>query len=285
MQTPFPWFYDITPEQSDYSTAKSAVFGIPYGEPGSEGCARAPEAVFEASPQVESFDDELAWYTGESGIATVGREVLSQPLATVEAASSLISRLLPGLLDEGKFPLMVGGSGAVVAPALEHYLARYPDLGLVRLDAQAGVVRQALGTPVRHVTAVGLRRVSAAEWKAHQAADSLTTVWGGGWAPADWLGEFRRAIAPLPRQVYVSVDVSALDPALMPATPVAEPGGLSWQQLCHGLSEVFATHEVVGLDVTGLTPIEGLHGADFLVAKLLYRAIGLKHRVASQVLA
>ncbi|HEY9855254.1 MAG TPA: arginase family protein [Stenomitos sp.] len=281
MQTPFPWFFDISPEQSDYATAKSALFGIPYGGPGFEDCAQAPAAVFEASPQVESFDDELGWYSGESGIATVGREELSRPLTSLDEAAQLIDRFLPQLLSDGKFPLMVGGSGAVVAPALAHHLERCPDLGVVRFDAMASVVSQLPASPV---AAVGLRRVSEAEWGALQGREALTTVWGGGWTPGDWLGEFRKAIAPLPRQVYVSVDVSALDPALMPATPVAEPGGLSWQQLCRGLSELFAAHEVVGLDVTGLTPIAGLHSADFLVAKLLYRAIGLKYGASRKVL-
>lgn len=278
MHTPTPWFFDISPEQSDYSTARSTVFGIPYGEPGYEACATAPAAVFEASPQVESFDDDLRWFIGESGIATVGREALEQPLATLSEAEALMGRLLPPLLADGKFPLMVGGSPALVGSALSHHLERTPSLGLVRFDARAEVAVRGLGMPLEHVAAVGVRRVTRDEWSVLQDDPRLSALWGGTRTPADWPGEFRRVLARMPRQVYVSVDVSALDPALMPATPVAEPGGLSWQQLCGALEELFAEYEVVGLDITGLTPIEGLHSADFLVAKLMYRVIGLKQR-------
>lgn len=273
---PTPWFFDITPEQSDYASARSALFGVPYGEPGYEACADAPAAVFEASPQVESFDEELGWFTGESGIATVGREALERRLGTLAEAEALLDRLLPPLISDGKFPVMVGGSPSLVGPAVSRHLDRYPSLGLVRFDARATVATRAHDLPLAHVAAVGVRRVSEAEWKALQGAERGTTVWGGTLTSADWFEAFREAMVPLPREVYVSVDVSALDPALMPATPVSEPGGLSWQQLCRGLAELFATREVVGLDVTGLTPIKGLHSADFLVAKLLYRAIGLK---------
>lgn len=279
MQSSSPWFFDLTSEQTDYRTARSALFGIPYGGPGLERCAEAPSAVFEASPQVESFDDELGWYSGESGIATVGHEALERPLSAWAEAKALMTRLLPPLLDDGKFAVMLGGSGALVAPALTHHLARVPELGVIRFDAGARVVTELLSLPARHVTAVGLRRASQGEWHALQHGH-VTSVWGGAWAPGEWLEEFRRAIATQPSRVYLSVDVSALDPGVMPATPFAEPGGLSWPQLCQGLAEVFATRKVVGFDVTGLTPIPGLHAADFLVAKLLYRAIGLKHRAA-----
>lgn len=278
MQTPTPWFFDITPEQSDYASAKSAVFGLPYGEPGYEACARTPAAVFEASPQVESFDEELRWFTGESGIATVGREALERPLPTLADAEALLDGLLLPLLEDGKFPVMIGGSPGLVCPAVARHLERTPSLGLVRFDARAQVATRAQGMPLEHVAAVGVRRVSREEWSGIEGARRLSTLWGGTRTPADWLDALRRVTASLPRQVYVSVDVSALDPALMPATPCAEPGGLSWQQLCQGLAELFATREVVGLDVTGLTPIAGLHSADFLVAKLVYRAIGLKQR-------
>lgn len=285
MLTPTPWFFDLTPEQTDYTTAKSVLLGLPYGEPGYEGCAQAPLAVFTASPQVESFDDELRWYSGESGIATVGREALEQPLATLEEAVALMDRHLLPLLDDGKFPLLVGGSPALVLPAVSRHLERRPDLGMVRFDSRAGVATQALDLPLAHITAIGVRRVSAPELSSLQGRPNVTMVWGGSRAPVDWLEEFRRAITPLPRQVYLSVDVSALDPALMPATPIPEPGGLSWPQLCQSLAELFATREVVGLDVTGLTPLSGLHSADFLVAKLLYRVIGLRHQVAGGVLS
>jgi agmatinase len=74
--------------------------------------------------------------------------------------------------------------------------------------------------------------------------------------------------------VYLTIDLDGLDPSIMPATGTPEPGGLRWEQVTT-LLRIVATHrEIIGMDVVELLPTPGLHAADFLAAKLIYRTLG-----------
>lgn len=287
-------FFDLVPEQRDYATARAAVFGVPFEGAVSYGggAARGPRAVLEASPQVETFDHELGMSPCERGIVGVGGEGFDTPLLDFDAVRAHIDRTLPRLIADGKFPIMIGGDHSVVPPVIPHYLKAYPELGILQLDAHADLrdayddnpnshacaIRRSLDNPIKQVTSIGIRNISKEEWDYLQSESRITVVWGGSRmvAAADWQEEVRRAIAKLPRHVYLTIDVDGLDPAIMPATGTPEPGGLSWQQAMFCLDELFKNHEVVGMDVNELAPIEGLHAPDFLVAKLIYRAIGLR---------
>jgi agmatinase len=81
-------------------------------------------------------------------------------------------------------------------------------------------------------------------------------------------------IDALPEEVYVTVDLDALDPAIMPATGTPEPGGLDWYRTIAVLRAVAAARRIVGFDVVELAPIPGFVGPDFLAAKLVYRLLG-----------
>lgn len=289
-------FFGLPDEQSDYRHAQAAVFTTPfegavsYGHGTSEG----PAAVLEASQQVELFDHELGWSPCDVGIATVEPEQVSKPLGSFEEVKATIDRLLPRLLADDKFPILIGGDHSVMPPVIPHYMAKYPELGILQIDAHADLrseyddnpnshacaIRRALDHPLRHVTSVGIRNISAEEWTWLQEQQNLSIVWGGSRmvSESDWQAQVRAAIAKLPRHVYLTIDVDGLDPSIMPSTGTPEPGGLSWQQACFVLSELFGTREVVGMDVNELAPIASLHGPDFLVAKLIYRAIGLKFK-------
>jgi len=52
-----------------------------------------------------------------------------------------------------------------------------------------------------------------------------------------------------------------------------EPGGLHWYETIEFLRAVFAQRTVVGFDVVELSPLAGLHHADFLAAKLVAEMI------------
>ena len=64
----------------------------------------------------------------------------------------------------------------------------------------------------------------------------------------------------------------------MPATGTPEPGGLGWRTALDFLDKLFRRARVVGCDVVELAPIEGLHHADFTIARLVYKLIGMRFR-------
>lgn len=289
-------FFGLEPELSAYASARAAVFGMPFGASVSygRGAENGPAAIMEASQQVELFDHELGFNPCDAGIATVAPELMASPLDSHEAVVAAVSRVLPPLLDDGKFPVMLGGDHSVAPPMIAMLRARHEALGVLQIDAHADLrdsydddpeshacaMRRALDHDLSHLVAVGIRNLSEPEWDYLQTQTNITTVWGGTWLkPWDaFCAEVDAAIARLPEHVYLSIDVDGLDPSIMPSTGTPEPGGLSWQHVCYVLERLFASRTVVAMDINELAPIAQLHGPDFLVAKLLYRAIGLKFR-------
>ena len=86
--------------------------------------------------------------------------------------------------------------------------------------------------------------------------------------------EFSGALAGLPDEVYVTIDMDVFDPSFVPSVGTPEPGGLSWQEVTGLMKELAAKKRVVAMDVNELRPIPGLVAPDFLAARLVYRLIG-----------
>jgi agmatinase len=74
--------------------------------------------------------------------------------------------------------------------------------------------------------------------------------------------------------VYVTIDLDVLDPAVMPATGTPEPGGINWRDLLGLLRKVSRCCRIRGFDVVELSPLPGIVAPDFLAAKLVYRLMG-----------
>ncbi len=62
----FPGFLGIGPPHSAYATARAAVLPVPFEATTSyiQGTRRGPQAILDASHQVELYDEELGRETG-----------------------------------------------------------------------------------------------------------------------------------------------------------------------------------------------------------------------------
>jgi agmatinase len=84
------------------------------------------------------------------------------------------------------------------------------------------------------------------------------------------------ALVPLPKKVYVSFDIDALDPALCPGTGTPVPGGLSFAQACLILEALRSTKRtVVGFDLVEVSPREGDEWDANVGARMLYKLCGI----------
>jgi agmatinase len=79
-------------------------------------------------------------------------------------------------------------------------------------------------------------------------------------------------------QVYITFDLDALDPSIMPSTGTPEPGGLLWYETLEFLQKVFDEKNVVGFDLVELCPNPGDPSPNFLAAKLYYKMLSYKYR-------
>ena len=83
-------------------------------------------------------------------------------------------------------------------------------------------------------------------------------------------------IDQLTGNVFITFDLDAIDPSLMPSTGTPEPGGLFWYETLEFLKKVFEAKNVVGFDIVELCPNTQDKSSDFLAAKLYYKMLSYK---------
>jgi agmatinase len=85
-----------------------------------------------------------------------------------------------------------------------------------------------------------------------------------------------RALDLMSDNVFITFDLDALDPSIMPSTGTPEPGGLLWYETLEFLRRVFEEKQVVGFDLVELCPNPEERSSDFLAAKLYYKMLSYK---------
>ena len=83
-----------------------------------------------------------------------------------------------------------------------------------------------------------------------------------------------RVLNRLTENVYLTIDLDAFDPSIMPAVGTPEPGGMLWYQTLELLNRVIDEKNVIGFDIVELDPIQGNISSDFVAAELGFKIIG-----------
>jgi agmatinase len=245
------------------------------------GTAEGPAAILRASYQLEAFDGHGC--PCEQGIWTTAPVECG---GTVTAALARVEAAVGAALGLGATPVVLGGEHTVTLGAVRACASSHRRLGVIQFDAHADLRDSYEGTPYSHACVmrrvseigvpflqIGVRALSPAEAEFRKSA-------GIPHFDAEGLAIARTPPARLlprsfPRDVYVTFDVDALDPGIMPATGTPEPGGLQWWQTMALLRRVTEGRRIVGFDVVELAPVRGLHGPDFTAARLAYNLMGI----------
>jgi agmatinase len=72
-------------------------------------------------------------------------------------------------------------------------------------------------------------------------------------------------------KVYVTIDMDAFDPSIMPSVGTPEPGGMGWYETLELLKGLAEKKDVLGFDAVELAPMPANISPDFLTAKLVYK--------------
>lgn len=263
--------------------ARFAVLPIPYDGTSTwqKGADRGPEALLEASANMELYDIETGLEPWRDGIVTLA------PLtgyATPEAMAEGVREAASTLLDDERVLVGLGGEHSVSIGLIRAHAGRYPGLSVLQLDAHADTRESYEGSRCNHacvmararevadVVAVGIRSLDASE------RDGLAperTFFAHAYDPqadpetvTDRLGD----------PVYVTIDLDVLDPSEMPATGTPEPGGLRYREVTRLLDAVCRRRRVVGFDVVELMPLKENRAPDFLAARLVYQLMAFISR-------
>ncbi len=270
-------------ESPDQAKAVVVPFGLEKSVSYGGGTSKGPAAIIESSKQVELFDEEFWCETfREFGVATLKDFAIEE---NIENALSQLEGVARNILDQGKFPLILGGEHSITAGSIRPFVEKYPDLAILHFDAHADLrdgydgehyshaaaLRRVMDNPISTLVSVGIRNISASEIpylddnkdriKMYFAKDK------GGW-------NIEEMVAPLKgRPVFVTFDVDGFDASLMQATGTPEPGGLMWNETMDILRAASKVSNIVGADVVELAPMRGFHACDFLTAKLCYKIL------------
>ena len=142
-------FGDFTPEQMRYESAAIAILPVPYDGTSTwiKGADRGPEALLDASFNLEFYDIETQTEVYRRGIATL--EPITES-GSPEAMAQEVERRMEQILDDGKFPVVIGGEHSVSIGAFRSMARRHPGLSILQLDAHSDMRDEYEGSTHNH---------------------------------------------------------------------------------------------------------------------------------------
>lgn len=286
MAQEYPLFLGSEIEQCNMTEAAFSVLPVPYENTVSYGggTAKGPAAILEASWQLETWDGHSN--PSQGGIHTC------KPIDCSPAPQQVIDNIaqaIKQILDAGSMPVVLGGEHTVTYGVIKGYLdAGFRNFGVVQIDAHADLRDAYEGDPLSHASAMkrivdediplyqlGVRAYCQEEIEARQQ-------YNVGYQDADTLVPNHVQTLELPNDfpenVFFTVDIDGLDPAVFPSTGTPVPGGLGWYQTLNLFKSIAQQRNIIGFDIMEFAPIEGFHAYDFAASLLTYKLMGLIQR-------
>ena len=278
-------FLGLPEEDARYEDARVVILPVPYDSTTSykAGTREGPLSLLLASRNVELFDIDLECEPLNKGIHTLPE--LEPDMRGPEATVRAVEIAVKALLAEGKLPVVLGGEHSISTGPVRAMAAKFgKNLSVLQLDAHADLRESFENTPYSHasvmrrvlnlcpVTQVGIRNISAGEMEFVQKGQKKNIFWAqdlqgpaSAWIP--------RVVKTLKKKVYISIDLDAFDPSVVPGVGTPEPGGMTWYPAIELLKTVVREREVVGIDIMELCPQPGSVVSDFFAAKLLFKIL------------
>ena len=268
--------------ETDFKKSKYVILTVPYDGTASyrSGAREGPFEIINASRNLETYDSEF----GDVSNLIYTLPELQPNLNSVEEMMLRIEETALDQLTQGKYLITLGGEHSITYGVLRAFRKCYPKLSVLHIDAHADLREDYEGSRLNHAcvmkrsharelypdtVSVGVRSVCEEEAKC--ISSEKLDVYP---MSEDIESRFDEIVSKLGKNVYLTFDIDALDPSIMPATGTPEPGGLLWYQALRLLRKVFEKKNVVGFDLMELCPIPGMHAPNFTAAKLLYKMIG-----------
>ncbi len=267
---------------AEYSESKMVIFGAPFDSTTSyrPGTRFASSAMRNESFGIETFSAYQDKDLLDTKIFDAGD--LELVFGNPESALNDIEELTAKILDDGKFPIMIGGEHLVTLGTVRAVFEKYPDLHIVHFDAHADLREDYLGQKLSHATVMrrcydlvgdnkifqfGIRSGDRDEFEFSKTHTNTTRFDTKG------IENLPELIGDKP--VYFTIDLDVLDPSVFPGTGTPEAGGISFKELLNGI-DVVSKLNVVGADINELSPIYDQTGASTAMACKILRELMLK---------
>ncbi len=269
----------IPNEFSRLENSKVVLIPVPYDGTSTwqKGADKGPKAFLEAAENMELYDIETDTEVYKQGI------YLAPPVlenSTPELMVASVYEVVKSFLNNNKFVTLLGGEHSISIGSMRAFNQKFEDLTVLQLDAHADLREEYEGSTCNHACAlyeankssnliqVGIRSMDISEKKEMNFSKVFFAhkmITDNSWK--------EKAIELMTNNVYITIDLDAFDPSILPATGTPEPGGMQWYETLDFLKKVIKQKNVVGFDIVELCPNETDKSSDFLAAKLYYKLL------------
>ncbi len=283
-------FLAIPENVSQLDNSKIIILPAPYEHTTSfgKGAANGPDAILKASAYVEFYDDEFdKEVCFNNGIATI--QPINFDNIYDEKAVSKVYEIVKSLIEQNKFVVTLGGEHTIAIAPIKAHFEVYPKMSLLQFDAHSdlrdnyedspyshacAMARVAEFFPPENMTQVGIRAQCVEEAKfikehnihTFYASGIRNNKYGDNWID--------NIVSTLSNDIYITFDLDAFDPSIIPSTGTPEPDGLTYQNVLDIFWSIKkANKSIVGFDVVELAPIPELHHPDLTAARLIYKIL------------
>lgn len=272
----------IQDKYSKLDNSKIVLIPVPYDGTSTwqKGADKGPDAFLNASENMELYDIETDTEVYKQGVFLA--DAITEN-SSPEAVVELVHQATKKYIKRNKFVTIFGGEHSVSIGTIRAFNECYDNLTVLQLDAHADLRKTYEGSTCNHACAlyeasqntnliqVGIRSMDVIE---KTVMDTEKTYFAHDMAVNDsWMDS---AIEQMTENVFITFDLDAFDPSILPSTGTPEPGGLLWYETLEFLKQVFAERNVVGFDIMELCPNAIDKSSDFLAAKLYYKMLTYK---------
>lgn len=273
-------FGGIPAEYCSYDRSPVVVLPVPFDETSTwiKGADRGPDAILEASANMELYDIETDSEVYIKGIHT------ADPVLEKDSPEKLaveVQQRISRFLNDDKFVVMLGGEHSVSIGAVHAFADHFPGLSVLQIDAHTDLRPEYEGSRFNHacvmarvrelcpIVQVGIRSMDIIE-KPFIDKDRIFYAKDVAGSMDKWIDAI---LERLTDHVYLTIDLDGFDPSILPATGTPEPGGLGYYEVLNLAKELIRRKKLLGFDVVELCPIDQNKASDFLASKLIYQLL------------
>ncbi len=262
------------------------IFGVPFDSTVTfrPGARFGPNAIRQAYMNIEVYSLFLDVDLESLSLLDLGNLKLTND---VDDMVYSVEKVVRELVQEGVTFGILGGEHTLTFGA---YLSMPKDTALIIFDAHLDLRDEFAGLKLSHATFlrrltdkvgtesiihIGSRAASRDEWKIADkirlsliSLQTIRTIPNAEMLLLDFLKDFEN--------VYVSIDLDALDPSFAPGVGNPEPDGLSLHKLLEFLYSLKGK-KIIGFDIVELTPLYDSGITAVVAAKLMNEIIGLSY--------
>ncbi|MBL7473576.1 agmatinase [Robertkochia sediminum] len=267
--------------------AQVVLIPVPYDGTSTwqKGADKGPQAFLHASENMELYDIETRTEPYRKGI------YLAPPVSENSSPEKMVEavhKTAKNYINQDKFVTLFGGEHSISIGSIRAFNEAFNDLTVLQIDAHADLRESYEGSRCNHACAVheasknnkliqvGIRSMDISELE-HMTEEQVYFAHDMV-NDDDWMSD---SISQMTENVFITIDLDAFDPSILPSTGTPEPGGLLWYEMTDYLKQVFKKKNVVGFDIVELCPDPQEKSSDFLAAKLYYKMLAYKFKYSN----